>query len=78
MIGAMRDVSEGATDAKVADVKALFDTHVNDGKVVLVVEGADDNEVYEKVMDAASVCIYVDGNYDKHFVILDALNGGGT
>lgn len=71
----MRDASEVATDAKVADVKALFDTHVNDGKVVLVVEGSDDKEVYEKVTNTAAVCIYVDGNCDKHFVILNALNG---
>ena len=62
------------TDAKVADVKSLFDTHVNDGKVIVVVEGPDDKEVYEKVMDANSVCFYVDCNCDKHFVILDALN----
>ena len=53
VISSMRDASEVATDAKVADVKSLFDTHVNDGKVVLVVEGPDDKEVYEKVMDAA-------------------------
>ena len=70
----MRDASEVAADAKVADVKSLFDTHLNDGKVVLVVEGADDKEVYEKVMDAFSVCIYVDCNCDKHLVILNALN----
>ena len=71
----MRDASEVATDAKVADVKSLFDTHVNDGKVVLVVEGTDDKEVYEKVTDTAAVCFYVDCNCDKHFVILNALNG---
>lgn len=70
----MREASEVAEEAKVADVKSLFDTHVNDGKVVLVVEGADDKEVYEKVTDAASVCIYVDCNCDKHLVILNALN----
>ena len=74
MITSLRNASEDASDAKVADVKALFDTHVNDGKVVLVVEGPDDKEVYEKVTDAASVCIYVDCNCEKHFVILDALN----
>ena len=71
----MRDASEVATDAKVADVKSLFDTHVNDGKVVLVVEGPDDKEVYEKVMDTAAICFYVDCNCDKHIVILNALNG---
>lgn len=74
VIASMRDASEVASDAKVADVKALFDTHVNDGKVVLVVEGPDDKEVYEKVTNATSVCIYVDCNCEKHFVILDALN----
>lgn len=71
----MRDASEAVEDAKVADVKSLFDTHVNDGKVILVVEGSDDKEVYEKVMDATAVCFYPDGNCEKHFVILNALNG---
>ena len=74
VISSMREASEVAEDAKVADVKSLFDTHVNEGKVVLVVEGADDKEVYEKVTDASSVCIYVDCNCDKHLVILNALN----
>ena len=41
VIASMRDATDVATDAKVADVKALFDTHVNDGKVVLVVEGSE-------------------------------------
>ena len=74
VIASMRDASEVLVDAKVADVKALFDTHVNDGKVILIVEGADDKGVYEKVVDATAVCIYPDGNCDKHFVILNALN----
>lgn len=74
IIASMRDASEVAADAKVADVKSLFDTHVNDGKVILIVEGADDKEVYEKVTNAAAVCIYPDGNCNKHFVILNALN----
>lgn len=75
VITSMREASEEVTDAKVADVKSLFDTHVNDGKVIVVVEGTDDKEVYEKVMNINAVCFYVDCNCDKHFVILDALNG---
>lgn len=75
VISSMRDASEVATDAKVADVKSLFETHVNEGKVVLVVEGSDDKDVYEKVTDTAAVCFYVDCNCDKHLVILHALNG---
>jgi len=75
VIASMREASEVATNAEVAAVKSLFDTHVNDGKVVLIVEGPDDKEVYEKVTDASSVCIYVDCNCDKHIVILNALNG---
>ena len=71
----MREASDFATDAKVADVKSLFETHVNEGKVVLVVEGPDDKDVYEKLTDVATVCIYVDGNCDKHTVILSSLNG---
>lgn len=74
VIASMRDASEVVADAKVADVKALFDTHINDGKIVLVVEGPDDKEVYERLMNSASLCIYVDCNCEKHFVILDALN----
>lgn len=75
VITSMREASEKVADAKVADVKSLFDTHINDGKVIVVVEGSDDKEVYQKVMDANTVCFYVDCNCDKHFVILDALNG---
>ena len=75
MITSMRDASEKMIDAKVADVKSLFDTHVNDGKVIVVVEGDDDKEVYQKVMDVNAVCFYVDYNCDKHFIILNALNG---
>ena len=74
VIASMRDASEVVADAKIADVKALIDTHVNDGKILLVVEGPDDKEVYGELMDSASVCIYVDCNCEKHFVILDALN----
>ena len=74
VIASMRDASEVAIDVKVADVKSLFETHVNEGKVILVVEGSDDKEVYEKVTDAKNVCIYVDCNCDKHIVILNALN----
>lgn len=48
VIASMREASEVATSAEVAAVKSLFDTHVNDGKVVLIVEGPDDKEVYEK------------------------------
>lgn len=75
VISSMREASEEVIDAKVADVKSLFDTHVNDGKVIVVVEGPDDMEVYEKVLDINAVCFYVDCNCDKHIVILDALNG---
>ena len=74
IIASMRDASEAVADAKVADVKALFYTHVNDGKIVLVVEGPDDKEVYEGFTNSTSVCIYVDCNCEKHFVILNALN----
>lgn len=75
IISSMRDSSDAVEDVKVADVKALFDTHVNEGKVIVVVEGPDDKEVYEKLTNSASVCIYVDCNCEKHFVILNALNG---
>ena len=73
VIASMSDACEVATDAKVADVKFLFDTHVNDGKVVLVVEGHDDATVYRALMND-EVCIYPDNNCEKHFVILNALN----
>lgn len=75
MIGSMREASEAVTDSKVADVKSLFDTHVNEGKVIVVVEGDDDAVVYKKVMNAEAVCFYPDCDCDKHAVILDALNG---
>ena len=75
VISSMHEASEKVADAKVADVKSLFDTHVNEGKVVVVVEGYDDIKLYEKVMDVEAVCFYADCNCEKHFVILDALNG---
>ena len=75
MIASMREASEAVTDSKVADVKSLFDTHVNEGKVIVVVEGNDDVNVYEKVMNAEAVCFYPDCDCDKHTVILSALNG---
>ncbi len=71
----MREASESVEDSKVADVKSLFDTHVNDGKIVVVVEGADDKEVYERMLNPEVVCIYPDCNCEKHSVILNALNG---
>lgn len=75
VIASLRDSSEAIIDAKVGDVKALYETHVNDGKVIVIVEGADDAGVYEKVMDLNAVCFYPDGDCDKHVVILRALNG---
>ena len=67
----MRDVSEAADDdVKVADVTALFNTHVNDGRVILIVEGPDDREVYEKVTDSAATCIYADCSCEKHLSYL--------
>lgn len=74
VIASMRDASEYAIDVKVADVKSLFDTHVNEGKVICVVEGPDDKELYEKVTDGKAVCFYADCNCEKHAVILNALN----
>ena len=75
VISSMREASESMMDVRVADVKALFDTHVNEGKVIVVVEGPDDMEVYGKLMRSEEVCFYVDSNCEKHFVILNALNG---
>ncbi len=75
VISSMREASESMLDVRVADVKALFDTHVNEGKVIVVVEGPDDMEVYGKLMKSEEVCFYVDCNCENHFVILDALNG---
>lgn len=71
----MREASELVPDVKVADVKALFENPMNEGRVIVVVEGADDASVYDKVLDTNAVRIYPDENCDKHIIILNALNG---
>lgn len=73
-IKSMREASDMMSDARVAEVYSLFNNQMNEGKVVVIVEGADDKDVYAKVMDTNTVCLYVDGNCEKHTVILTALN----
>lgn len=74
-IMSMREASELVPDVKVADVKSLFENPMNEGMVIVVVEGVDDELVYRKIVDENAVRFYPDNNCDKHFVILDALNG---
>jgi hypothetical protein len=71
----LREACEVVEDAKVSDVKLLFENPQNERKVILVVEGPDDVDVYGRLMDSNVVCIYPDCNCDKHEVILRALNG---
>lgn len=73
----MREASEAVEDSRVADVKSLFETPVNEGKVVVVVEGPDDIDVYERMMNPEAVCIYPDCNCEKHFVIFSFLADSG-
>ena len=70
----LREVCEVVADAKVADVKLLFENPQNERKVILVVEGSDDVDVYRKLIDENAVCIYPDCNCEKHELILRALN----
>ena len=71
----MREASELAYDARVAEVNALFENPMNEGYVILIVEGADDAEVYGKVVNENAARIYPDCNCDKHVLILNELNG---
>lgn len=73
-IGPMRVAVEAAEKGVVGDVLSLFRNPMNEGKVVVVVEGSDDEEVYAKVFNSTLSCIYVDGTCAKHYIILDALN----
>ena len=74
-LSSLQDASEMVSDASVADVKMLIESPTNEGRVIVVVEGADDEEVYTKVMDVNAVRFYPDCNCDKHSIILGALNG---
>lgn len=69
-----REASEMVADVKVADVKSIFENPINEGKVIVVVEGQDDIDVYSKVMDNNAVRFYPDCNCDKHVIILNSLN----
>lgn len=75
VIGTMQDAVEASVGGVIGDVKSLFLNPINDGKVVVVVEGADDKDVYEKVLDENAVCFYPDYDCLNHFIILNALNG---
>lgn len=75
VIGSMQAIVEVAEGGAIGEVLSLFRNQMNDGKVVVIVEGPDDKEVYQNVMDANAVCFYVDCNCEKHFVVLNALNG---
>lgn len=61
-------------NSSVTAVKMLIENQVNDGKVILIVEGDDDREVYGRFVDSGMVEIYADGDCDKHSEILQALN----
>lgn len=57
-----------------AAVAALLNSPVNEGKTVLIVEGADDKSVYSRFFNAETVEIFPDGRCDMHRVILSSLN----
>ena len=54
-IMSMREASELVPDVKVADVKSLFENPMNEGRVIVVVEGIDDESVYRKIVDENAV-----------------------
>lgn len=72
----LKEFDEKDTDACVATVRMLLFNHVHEGKVIVVVEGADDVTMYGQLFSAGQVCLYADGCCDKHVLILKELNGG--
>lgn len=63
------------TDSCVAAVRMLLLSNVCETKVVVIVEGADDVEMYKRLFSTEKVCLFPDGCCDKHCVILKDLNG---
>jgi len=62
-------------DSAAASVWMLLNTHVNEGKVVAIVEGKDDVFFYSRFFVPNSITLHPDGNCIKHSVILSALSG---
>ena len=70
----LQEASDRREDALIASVKMLFNSTINKEKVILIVEGKDDKDVYSLCLKANAVCIFPDGNCMKHAIILEALN----
>ena len=64
----------GTENVHVTTVRLLFNSPVNRGKTIVVVEGPDDKDFYAKFFDATHAEFYTDGNCDKHQLILEELN----
>lgn len=62
------------TNPVTAAAVALLNSPVNEGKTILVVEGADDRRVYSRFFNPETVEIFPDGRCDMHREILSALN----
>lgn len=70
----LEDFDRNDEPTVVATVRMLIENHVNEEKVILVVEGSDDKDVFGSFVSSSTVEIYADGNCDKHAVILSLLN----
>ena len=64
----------GTENVHVTAIRLLFNSPVNQGKTIVVVEGPDDKDFYAKFLDATHAELYADGNCDKHQLILNELN----
>ncbi len=62
-------------DDCVTKVMMLFSNEATEGNTIVIVEGADDNDVYDAFFDKGKTFIHPDGNCDNHIRILNELNG---
>lgn len=65
-----------STQARTNYIRGLFHNPVNDGKIILLVEGTDDSAFYRQYMDDSVVTFGVTDGHKWTRIILENLNGG--
>lgn len=70
----LRDLDADDSDGKIVAIRLMLNSPANEGKIILVVEGPDDIEVYGRMFDPNLVEVYADGACNKHTIVLSTLN----